>query len=184
MKIFLIKSVKIFYVKYFNGFSLQNEEKYFNDFVIKSQQCVVGFSYGAQQAFEYAYNSKDRIDRLILISPAFFQTQKQSFKRTQLHYFDAGQNAYVKQFLQNVAYPSNENLSKYLKIGTKDELESLLTYIWNVEKIEKLKNKGTIIEVFLGENDKIINTKDTYDFFSKYTTVYFIKNVGHLLQSA
>ena len=91
---------------YFNGFSLQNEKELFAPYLVDSDYCVAGFSYGAQQAFEYVYHAKERIDRLILLSPAFFQTQKPSFIRTQLRYFEAGQEAYVKQFLANVSYPS------------------------------------------------------------------------------
>ena len=166
---------------YFNGFSLQNEEECFSDYLIQSDLCVAGFSYGAQQAFDYVYNSKERIDRLILLSPAFFQTQKPSFSRTQLHYFEAGKEAYVQQFLENVSYPSTDNLSTYLKIGTKEALDALLNYSWDIAKIQKVLNRGTTIEVFLGEKDKIINSQDAFDFFAPLTTTYFIKNVGHLL---
>ena len=167
---------------YFNGFSLQNEEEYFSDYFIESDLCVAGFSYGAQQAFEYVYHSKERINRLILLSPAFFQTQKPSFKRTQLRYFEAGQEAYVKQFLQNVAYPSSIDLSKYLSLGTKEELEALLTYVWDKDKIKEILDRGTVIEVFLGEKDKIIHAKENFDFFASLTTTYFMKDVGHLLK--
>jgi len=180
-------SVKRFYAKYFkmvyfNGFSLHNEEELFNAFVVESDLCVSGFSYGAQKAFDYVYNSKERIDRLILLSPAFFQTQKTSFVRTQLRYFEAGQEAYVEQFLQNVAYPSDIDLSQYLDTGTKEELEALLTYIWDEDKIQEILDQGTVIEVFLGESDKIIDSKKAFDFFAPLTTTYFIKNVGHLLR--
>jgi len=166
---------------YFNGFSLQNEEECFSDYLIQSDLCVAGFSYGGQQAFDYVYNSKERIDRLILLSPAFFQTQKPSFSRTQLHYFEAGKEAYVQQFLENVSYPSTDNLSTYLKVGTKEALDALLNYSWDIAKIQKVLNRGTTIEVFLGEKDKIINSQDAFDFFAPLTTTYFIKNVGHLL---
>ena len=44
-----------------------------------------------------------------------------------------------------------------------------------------LKNRGIKIEVFLGSEDKIINSKDAFDFFSKYATTYLIKKAGHLL---
>jgi len=180
-------SVKRFYAKYFkmlyfNGFSLQNEEDIFEEYVIESDLNVAGFSYGAQKAFEYVYNSKERIDRLVLLSPAFFQTQKQSFVRTQLRYFEAGQEAYVKQFLANVTYPSNLDLSNYLKVGTKEELESLLTYKWDEKKIEEVLDRGTTIEVFLGKDDKIIDVQAAFDFFAPLTTTYFIKSVGHLLR--
>ena len=180
-------SVKRFYAKYFkmvyfNGFSLHNEEELFKEFVVESDLCVAGFSYGAQKAFDYVYHSKERIDRLILLSPAFFQTQKTSFTRTQLRYFEAGKEAYVKQFLANVAYPSNLDLSNYLKVGTKEELEALLTYTWDKQKIQEVLDRGTTIEVFLGKDDKIIDAQAAFDFFASLTTTYFIKSVGHLLR--
>ncbi len=168
-------------MKYFNGFSLQNEEKIFADYLTKSAYTVAGFSYGAQQAFEYAYASEKRVEKLILLSPAFFQTQKASFIRTQLRYFEAGQEAYVKQFLSNVAYPSEINLSEYLNIGTKEELEALLTYTWDEDKLQALSERGTTIEVFLGEDDKILDAEEAITFFKKTCTLYSIKKSGHLL---
>ncbi|WP_373030888.1 pimelyl-ACP methyl ester esterase BioV [Sulfurovum sp.] len=170
-------------MKYFNGFSLQNEEELFSPYLLNSDYCVAGFSCGAQQAFEYVYYSKKRIDRLILLSPAFFQTQKQSFIRTQLRYFEAGQEAYVKQFLANVTYPSNLDLSNYLKVGTKEELESLLTYQWDSTKVQEVLARGTTIEVFLGNKDKIIDAQKAFTFFSPLVTTYFMKDVGHILES-
>jgi len=168
-------------MKYFNGFSLQNEEKIFAEYLTKGDYTVAGFSYGAQQAFEYAYTSKKRTEKLILLSPAFFQTQTPSFLRTQLRYFEAGQEAYVKQFLSNVAYPSDINLSEYLNIGRKEELEALLTYTWDEDKLQELSDRGTTIEVFLGEEDKILNAQEAITFFKKGCTLYSIKKSGHLL---
>ncbi len=169
-------------MRYFNGFSLYNEEELFKEYVVESDLCVAGFSYGAQKAFEYVYNSKERIDRLILLSPAFFQTQKKSFTRTQLRYFEAGQEAYVKQFLANVTFSSNLDLSNYLKVGTKEELESLLTYKWDENKIQKVLDRGTTIEVFLGIEDKIIDAQVAFSFFSPLVTTYFMKDMGHILK--
>ncbi len=170
-------------MKYFNGFSLQGEKELFAPYLINSNYCVAGFSYGAQQAFEYVYQSKVRIDRLILLSPAFFQTEKTSFIRTQLRYFDAGKEAYVKQFLANAAYPSNLDLSEYLDVGTKEELEALLSYTWDQKKIQEVLDRGTTIEVFLGEDDKIINAQKAFEFFRPLTTTYLMKSAGHILQS-
>jgi len=170
-------------MKYFNGFSLQKEKELFTPYLTQSAYCVAGFSYGAQQAFEYVYHATERIDRLILLSPAFFQTQKPSFVRTQLRYFEAGQEAYVKQFLSNAAYPSSFDLSKYLKVGTKEELEALLSYSWDHKKIQEVLDRGTTIEVFLGENDKIIDAQVAFDFFRPLTTTYFMKRVGHILKA-
>lgn len=168
-------------MKYFNGFSLQNEEKIFDAYLPQSEYGVSGFSYGAQKAFEYVYAASERIDRLILLSPAFFQTQKPSFIRTQLRYFEAGKEAYIQQFLSNIAYPSKIDLSTFLKVGTKAELETLLTYVWDTDKIQEVLDKGISIEVFIGEEDQILHAQDTIDFFKKNCTVYIIKKSGHIL---
>lgn len=168
-------------MKYFNGFALKNENKFFKEYIIDSDFCVVGFSYGAQKAFEYVYNNSNRIDRLILISPAFFQNHKKAFIRTQLRYFNADQKSYVKQFLKNVSYPSNINLDKYVIGGTYAELESLLSYIWDNKKILELISRGVTIEVFIGGEDKIVDSSKSFEFFSSITTTYFFKNLGHLL---
>ena len=169
-------------MKYFSGFSLQGEKELFSEYLIENETAVAGFSYGAQQAFDYAYTSEERIDRLIRLSPAFFQTQKASFIRTQLRYFEAGHEAYIKQFLANVSYPSSIDLSSYLKVGTKEELEALLTYIWDEKKIKKILDRGTTIEVFLGSVDKIIDSNEVFTFFKTSCTTYLSKNCGHILK--
>ena len=181
MKISHIKNVKKFYVKYFSGFSLHKEEHLFDTYMSDSDTTVVGFSYGAQKAFDYVYQTDHRVDKLILLSPAFFQTQKKSFIRTQLRYYDTEHEAYIKQFLINSKYPSNIDVSKYLVLGTKTELESLLQYQWSKVKIKEVLAKNITIEVFLGSEDKIIDSTQANDFFS-ITTTYMIKGVGHLLK--
>ncbi len=183
MKTFLRKSVKRSCVKYFNGFSLKGEDEHFSDYLTEGELTVAGFSQGAQEAFEYVYNSTQRIDRLILLSPAFFQTKKTSFIRTQLRYFEADKDAYIQQFLKNVAYPSTSDLSPYVSPGTKEALEALLTYVWDKDKIKTLIDRGTVIEVFLGEKDKIIDADAALEFFSSMTTTYHIKDVGHILHT-
>jgi pimeloyl-ACP methyl ester carboxylesterase len=182
VEIFYVKSFNGLGMKYFNGFSLENEEKLFSDYLEEGDYTVSGFSYGAQKAFEYAYQSQTRIDRLILISPAFFQTQKPSFTRTQLRYFEANKESYVKQFLENIAYPSTESLEKYLNLGTKEELNALLNYAWDEKKIKEVLSRGTTIEVFIGDKDKIIDSKEAIDFFRELSTLYIIKKSGHLLE--
>ena len=169
-------------MKYFNGFSLKGEEKFFNEQLLNGNYVVAGFSFGAQKAFEYAYHSDKRIDRLILLSPAFFQNHKKSFIKTQLRYFKADEKSYTKQFLKNVTYPSNIVLDDFLAKGTHEELEELLTYIWDVEKLKTLIKRGIKIEIFMGEKDKIVDVYKSFDFFSEFVNIYFIKDVGHLLQ--
>jgi len=168
-------------MKYFNGFALQGEERFFESYLIKSDFCVAGFSYGAQLAFEYAYKTNKRIDRLLLLSPAFFQHHKSSFIRTQLRYFKSDQQAYTQQFLKNVAYPSSIDLKPYLNIGRYEELKSLLTYIWDKDKMMALQKRGVTIEVFIGGKDKIVDAQKSFEFFSKINTAYYFKEQGHLL---
>jgi len=172
----------LFYMRYFNGFSLEKEEELFSDYLDNSAYTVSGFSYGAQKAFEYVYHCKCRVDRLILISPAFFQTQKASFIRTQLRYFKSDKESYVKQFLENVAYPSKTSLESYLTVGSKEELNDLLTYVWDKKKMKEVLARGTTIEVFIGDEDKIINSHEAIDFFKETSTLYTIKKSGHLLE--
>ncbi len=167
---------------YFNGFALKDEEKFFEGQLIKSDFCVAGFSYGAQKAFEYAYHSTERIDRLILLSPAFFQNHKKSFIRTQLRYYKADETSYANEFLKNVVYPSDINLSDNLDAHNYEDLEALLSYVWDKERVLELIERGVTIEVFIGEEDKIVNAKKSHEFFSELTTVYLFKNRGHLLK--
>jgi len=76
---------------------------------------------------------------------------------------------------------TDEKIKKYFKIGTYEELDELLHYTWNLEKLALLKEKNIKLEVFLGENDKIIDAKKALEFFRKFGEVYFIKNKGHIL---
>ncbi|MEA3418789.1 MAG: pimelyl-ACP methyl ester esterase BioV [Campylobacterota bacterium] len=169
-------------MKYFNGFSLRGEEELFTSYLDKSEFTVAGFSYGAQKAFEAVYHSNERVEKLILLSPAFFQSEKKSFVRTQLRYFDSDRTGYVQQFLKNVTYPGTLDMTAYLNTGTKEELDALLTYHWDSERINEVLEKGTRIEVYLGGKDKIIQSDEAFAFFSKLTITYLIKEAGHSLQ--
>lgn len=73
-------------------------------------------------------------------------------------------------------------MSPYLKVGKKEELSSLLNYKWDSVKIQILRDRGITIEVFIGECDKIIKSKEAIDFFRDLSTVYIIKKSGHLLE--
>jgi pimeloyl-ACP methyl ester carboxylesterase len=170
-------------MRYFNGFFLKNEEIFFQDYIIDSDYCVAGFSYGAQRAFEFVYNSPNRVDRLILLSPAFFQDHKKSFIRTQLRYYKSNSQAYIEEFIKNVIYPSNIELEGYLEMGKYKDLEALLLYYWDTQRILEVIDRGVTIEVFIGGKDKIVNPQKSFEFFSKLTTTYLIKDAGHLLLS-
>jgi predicted acylesterase/phospholipase RssA len=169
-------------VRYYSGFCLQNEQELFNENIIKSDFCISGFSYGAIKAVEYALNSDERIDKLQLFSPAFFNNKDDKYKRMQLMFFTKDKTSYINNFLQNVAYPKELDLSLYLHEGTFDELKELLYYEWKRDAIQSLINKGIFIEVYLGADDKIIDSALARNFFKDCgCEVYFIKNRGHVL---
>lgn len=168
--------------KYFSGFSLENEKEIFSEYLIENDFTVSGFSYGAIKAFEEVLNSDERVDLLQLFSPAFFQTQNEKFVRMQLMFFKKDSKAYCENFLKNIASPSNFNMIQYFKEGSFEELQTLLSYKWSEEKLNKLLNKGVKIEVYLGSDDKIIDSKNSSLFFKEFATVYFIKNSGHILK--
>ena len=172
-----MKTFKSFY----SGFCLENEQELFSEYLVENDFTVSGFSYGAIKAFEEVLESSLRVDKLQLFSPAFFQTQDKKFKRMQLMFFKKDAQAYCDNFLENIAYPNNKDTSKYFKLGTYEELEELLTYEWCEEKLQRLLDKGVKIEVYLGEKDKIIDSKKANDFFKNYATVYYIKEKGHIL---
>ena len=166
---------------YFSGFCLKNESELFSDYIIENDFTVSGFSYGAIKAFEEVLNSNTRVDKLLLFSPAFFQTKDKKFKRMQLMFFKKDETSYCNTFLENISYPSSIDCNKYFIDGTYDELDELLNYEWSEEKLQVLIDKGVKIEVYLGADDKIVEAEKAKELFIKYATVYFIKDVGHIL---
>jgi len=168
---------------FFSGFSLNKEEKLFDEYRIKNDFTVCGFSYGAQKAFEYTLHSKVRIDKLQLFSPAFFQIKDKKYKRMQLMFFKKDSTAYCSNFLENCVKPSQIDISCYFKIGTYEQLEELLCYEWDRKKLSELKNRGVDIEIYLGQEDEIIDSLAAKEFFKEFATVYYIKNAGHILNN-
>jgi len=169
-------------VNYFSGFLFQNEQELFSRYITTNDFDVCGFSYGAIKAFEYALNAKHRVDRLMLLSPAFFQDKPTSFKRAQTLFFKTNQHEYIQKFIQNVSSQDNDiDLAPYICQGKQEQLEELLYYTWCGEKLQSLKQRGIKIEVFIGEKDAIINPHEALNFFSQYATTYLISNKGHLL---
>jgi hypothetical protein len=169
-------------MRYFSGFCLKEESELFDEFTCKSDFSVCGFSYGAIKAFEYTLRCKERIDKLQLFSPAFFMDKDEKFKKLQTLYFKKDSNAYCNNFLENVTYPSNVVIKNYFSRGSLEELKELLYYNWNEEDLKILSERGVEIEVYLGELDKIIESHHGKDFFQPYSTIYTIKNVGHILK--
>jgi len=169
---------------YFSGFCLKNEEELFSEYLISNDFTVSGFSYGAIKAFEYTLDlikNNKRVDLLQLFSPSFFQEEDKKFKRMQIMYFKKDENAYINNFLNNIQYPNKIEVNKYLKSGSIGELEILLNYTWKEEDLQLLVDSNVKIEVYLGGNDKIINSNDAKEFFRNFSEVFFIKSSGHIL---
>ncbi len=167
--------------KYFSGFCLKDEDKLFDEYIIKNDFSVAGFSFGATKAFDYVYELNKRVDTLQLFSPAFFQSSDKKFRRMQLIFFKKDENAYCNNFLKNVVYPLFMDISDYFIQDSYDDLEALLNYTWDENNLKEVVARGTKIEVYLGEKDKIIDSSLALKFFKNYATVYYIKEKGHIL---
>jgi len=165
---------------YFSGFSLKNEQELFNQYVEQSDFVVSGFSYGAIKALEYVISTDKRVDKLQLFSPAYFNNKDKKYKRMQLMYFKKDATLYCNNFLKNSDF-SQGQYSRYFNMGTYEELDELLNYQWDAEKLEQLVSKNITIEVFLGSDDNIIDSSEALEFFRKFSEVYYIKNKGHIL---
>ncbi|MCK5110634.1 MAG: pimelyl-ACP methyl ester esterase BioV [Arcobacteraceae bacterium] len=165
---------------YFSGFSLDNEKELFKQYLTETDFTTSGFSFGAQKAIEYALNTQTRIDTLQLFSPSYFNDKDTKYKRMQLMYFKKDCQTYCDNFLNNCGI-SQEEKSNYFKMGTVEDLEDLLNYNWDEKKLQKIVDKGINIEVYLGTEDKIIDSNKALEFFLKFSEVYYIKNKGHIL---
>lgn len=166
---------------FYSGFSLTNEAHFFEKFLEKSDYTVAGFSYGAIKAARYASESKKRIDTLQLFSPAFFQTKKESFKRLQLAAFSNEPEGYLERFIQGCFAPCPVQDTE-VKIGTIEELDELLHYVWEDTLIRSILAKGIRIEVYLGLEDRIIDVQAAREFFRTLVTVTSIRQGNHFLQ--
>ena len=164
-------------MRYYSGFCFWNERELFSEYLEDSEFCVAGFSYGAQKALIDAVHTNKRVDKLQLISPAFFKNNPK-FVKLQLNGFKKDKQKYINNFLENVKYPSNIDVSKYIDDCELYQLEEMFEFNWGL--IEYLKNIK--VEVFIGSEDKIIDVEGAVKFFKKYADVYFIKGVGHILK--
>ena len=167
-------------MKFFSGFSFSNESELFKEWIVESDFTVVGFSYGAIKAFEYVLKTRERVDRLILISPAFFQNRDEKFKRLQLISFSKDYQKYLDRFRKNCS--DAIDLSKYEAKAYIEELEELLYYRWDESKFYELRDKGVVIESIFGLDDKIIDVDSAVEFFKRVSVCYCIKRAGHMLR--
>jgi len=173
-------------MKFYSGFSLQNEHYLFSSLINESDFTVAGFSYGAIAALQEAIamlERNERVDRLQLLSPAFFQTKDEKFKRLQLRSYAKQKELYMKQFIESCFFPYNTKVLTYKETHI-EELEELLAYVWEKEPFESLEAKGVKIEVYLGGLDAIIDVNGARKFFLELATVTYMKNANHFLQTS
>jgi len=166
---------------YFNGFAMRDEEQFFDPFLKRGKYALGGFSYGAIKGFKEALQRTSRIDTLQLISPAFFQSKNEKFKRLQLMGYRKDCDAYISKFTENCFLPYASQEVTYGE-HTVEALEELLYYSWKEEELQAVVAKGIHIDVYLGSEDKITDIEAAYDFFLPYATVHLIKGVNHFLQ--
>ncbi|QOP45589.1 pimelyl-ACP methyl ester esterase BioV [Sulfurimonas paralvinellae] len=170
-------------MRFFSGFSLQNEQHFFTPFIKESDYSVCGFSYGAIKAFEYvqkALREGKRVDTLQLFSPAFFQSKDEKFKRLQLMAYRKNEDAYLAQFI-NACFLPYERQDVARSVTVIEELEELLNYEWNFESLRELCRSGVAIEVYLGGKDQIVDADAAKEFFLDVATVTYIKDGNHFL---
>jgi len=184
-------------MKFYSGFSLKNERDFFKDYIKDTKYSACGFSYGAIKAFEYVKEQLacgNRIDTLQLFSPAFFQTKSDKFKRLQTLSYTKSEDKYLTQFIDGCFLPhpkstSSLSLTAHAKKEiehtqtTLDELEELLGYEWVLPDLQEIIDKGVSIEVYLGEKDKIIDVVSARELFLEVSTVTYIKDANHFLQT-
>ncbi|HQS66104.1 MAG TPA: pimelyl-ACP methyl ester esterase BioV [Sulfuricurvum sp.] len=166
---------------FYSGFSLTNDKHFFDAYISHSDYTVAGFSYGAIKAALHAVNTNSRIDTLQLFSPAFFQNTKSSFQRLQLASFFSDPENYCKRFIQGCFAPG-EIQDVDVNIGTIEELNELLKFVWDESLVQKILDKGIRIEVYVGLKDRIVNAAEARDFFLNYATVTSLPNANHFLQ--
>jgi len=171
-------------MKFYSGFCLQNEEHFFSCLIQKNDFHIYGFSYGAIKAYEEAVmrlKAYARVDRLVLFSPAFFQTKSEAFKKLQLRSFKKDSKNYVDNFLLAcfAPYAKEDILTKEDSV---EDLEKLLYFEWSHDALLWLQEQGVTVEVYLGGEDKIIDVGGAYEFFKDVANVTLFKKANHFLK--
>ncbi|WP_324170410.1 pimelyl-ACP methyl ester esterase BioV [Sulfurimonas sp.] len=172
-------------MQFFSGFSISKEEYLLEDFLNTSAYTISGFSYGAIKAFQEAKKklaSRQRVDTLQLLSPAFFQSKDEKFKRLQKRAYSKNKIIYLKQFLNSCFEPYEKKIVQN-RVSNLEELDELLFYIWSLDELKKLQEQGVKIEVYLGGKDSIVDALSAKEFFLEVATVTYIKDANHFLQT-
>ena len=184
MRVSQKSSCKEKWMQYFSGFGFCNEKILFVDYLKRSEFVIAGFSYGAQKALQEAIKRVQegkRVDTLQLLSPAFFNYLPKAIKHKEIVNFVKNKELYMRFFYKKACYPAKLDIQKLQCEPTLAELKELLLYEWREKDLAFLQKNGVVIEVFVGTEDKIVQSKEVENFFSLYATVYSMKGVGHCL---
>lgn len=168
-------------MKFYSGFSLEEDRCFFDPFLQVSDFTVAGFSYGAIKAAQYVAEAHERIDTLQLFSPAFFQTKKESFRRLQMAGYFKDSERYLENFITSCFAPLPKSPIQ-LGENSANGLSELLYYEWSSHLMEAIQSKGIRIEVYLGLQDQVIDVEGAREFFLPYSTVISIRRGNHFLQ--
>lgn len=171
-------------MKFYSGFSLKNEEYLFFDYIKTSEYTICGFSYGSIKALEAtkkALRDGQRVDTLQLLSPVFFESKDEKFKRLQLISYKKSEELYMKQFISSCFAPWQKKIVEHVNT-TLDELRELLEYKWSLDELKHILDSGVKIEVYLGGEDRIIDINAANKLFLQVATVTYIKDANHFLQ--
>lgn len=169
-------------MRFFSGFGFEGEQGLFKNLIKDTDFDLYGFSMGAIDAFEYALSAKERFDRLTLFSPSFFQEESGEFRTLQLRAFMRRPEAYMKNFYKNSNSSRKSDIIEYTKHPSKEELERLLWYRWDRERLCLLQSRGVKLRVYIGGNDRIVNPESSLEFFRSVAEVYYINKADHLLR--
>ena len=170
---------------FFSGFSFKEDEHFFKPYIKQSDFTVCGFSYGAIKAFEYVQRqlrNRKRVDTLQLFSPAFFQNKDVKFKRLQMVGYAKEKQRYLEAFVQSCFAPYKKQTVTINENDTEADLQKLLEYEWDLAQLQQLVDAGVQIEVYLGGNDRVIDAKSAFEFFTQVASVTLIKEANHFLQ--
>ncbi len=175
---------------FFSGFGFKNEMDIFCDILelyaksldstINPPYIIAGFSYGSQKAIDYSLSATHRINSIILLSPAFFNDKDLPFKEKQIRQFNNNKNIYMQYFLKNAGFI--EEYRRFLTMRDVKDLHNLLYYRFNSLDLLKLSKRGVKIDVYIGENDNIINVESAIDFFKDSCVVHLKRHSNHFLK--
>jgi len=172
-------------VTFFSGFGFCCEKALFREYLEEGEFVVAGFSYGAQKALKEVLSRLEegrRVERLQLLSPAYFDHLPKALKVREIENFMRNPDLYMRLFYRKAAYPYTGDVAPFTRRPELSQLKELLFFQWKGEELERLREAGVVLEVYIGSLDKIVPPQRVAEFFKAYGTLYQIEGVGHLLR--